>query len=507
MQIVSCPSCGAQVAFRSHASVMAVCAYCDSTVMKEADAVKDLGKMSSVLEDYSPLRIGSGGTHGGRQFSVIGRIQLRYAAGMWNEWHVLFDDGGAAWLGDSSGLYTLTVQRPAVGALPALADIKPGKLYTIGEQRYTAAEVRTAECVAGQGELPFKVGPGYRIQVADFRQGGSVVTLDYSDGPVPTVFGGEAVTLEGMGCQLLRDAEQIKHSAGTYRGKLATLDCPACGGQIKFLPGVTRHLVCPACSAALDAASPKAEVVRAGERLAALAGTLELGAQAKIKQQDYQVIGLMRRADDDGEEWTEYLLYGARGGFFWLVETNQGWWRAEVMAHWPQWHWTGSDSVQLDQIEYAKLYEYGAQVRYAAGAFNWRVVVGDRSRVYEFGKGPVRLAAEITDAEMTWSRSTPLAHDQIKTWFGKQFHGGLVVTAPAGQRRTQLAQPGAEPGPATDPQRYRGAASKLIMFMLALNAVPLLGAFSSTWHYSLLGALAIYLPAHFLDTAMETDDE
>ena len=27
---------------------------------------------------------------------------------MWNEWYLLFDDGATSWLGDSSGLYTIT---------------------------------------------------------------------------------------------------------------------------------------------------------------------------------------------------------------------------------------------------------------------------------------------------------------------------------------------------------------------------------------------------------------
>src|SRR5690242_9362109 len=108
MQTVSCPSCGAPVEFKSHASVVAVCEFCRATVMKDADAVKDLGKMSSVLEDYSRIQIGTAGSHGGRNFSVIGRIQLRYSAGMWNEWFLQFDDTSTAWLGDSSGLYTIT---------------------------------------------------------------------------------------------------------------------------------------------------------------------------------------------------------------------------------------------------------------------------------------------------------------------------------------------------------------------------------------------------------------
>src|SRR5438132_66028 len=119
MQIVSCPSCGAEVKFRSHASVMAVCEYCSTSVLKDAGAVKDLGKMSAVLEDYSPIQIGTSGVIGGRAFNVVGRIQLKYSAGMWNEWYLLFDDASTAWLGDSSGMYVITAERKVEGEMPA----------------------------------------------------------------------------------------------------------------------------------------------------------------------------------------------------------------------------------------------------------------------------------------------------------------------------------------------------------------------------------------------------
>ena len=85
---LACPSCGAEVAFRSATSAIAVCEYCRSTLVREADAVRDVGKMSAVLEDYSPLRIGVSGVYSGRAFAVIGRIQLRYDAGFWNEWYL-----------------------------------------------------------------------------------------------------------------------------------------------------------------------------------------------------------------------------------------------------------------------------------------------------------------------------------------------------------------------------------------------------------------------------------
>ncbi|EEF23643.1 conserved hypothetical protein, partial [Ricinus communis] len=154
MQIVSCPSCGAEVTFRSHASVMAVCEYCSTRVLKDADAVKDLGKMSSVLEDYSPIQIGTAGVLGGRPFTVVGRIQLRYSAGMWNEWYLLFDDGKTAWLGDSSGMYTITAEYEGeIGTQPFEA-LAPGRTYSIGNGMYTAAEIRVADYIGGQGELP-----------------------------------------------------------------------------------------------------------------------------------------------------------------------------------------------------------------------------------------------------------------------------------------------------------------------------------------------------------------
>lgn len=486
MQIVSCPSCGAEVKFRSHASVMAVCEYCSTRVLKDADAVKDLGKMSSVLEDYSPLQIGTSGVLGGRAFNVIGRIQLRYSAGMWNEWYLMFDDGATSWLGDSSGLYTVTSVRGTPPPLPAFDELRAGELVRVGGERLMVSEVRTADCIGGQGELPFKVGDGWQAKVADFRRGGTFLTLDYSDGPEPVVYTGVSVTLEAMQCQLLRDDDQIQRSAGRYRGKLTALDCPSCGGAINYLPGQTANLLCPSCHAQIDAASPKAQVLAAGERVEKVGTTLSLGAEATINKQRYRVIGFMVREDDEGSRWTEYLLSGARAGFTWLVETDDGWWRANVMPEWPAWERVGADTVMLDKIKYAKLYDYDAKVVYAAGAFNWRVQAGDHVHVYEFEAGQTRLAAELTDEELTWSRSSRVPADQIHLWFG-------VPTKSV--RRAAPPEKG----------RYGSAAKKFIMVMLAVNAIPMLVNFGGSFAFNLLGALAIYLPALFLDSIDKGD--
>jgi ribosomal protein S27E len=490
MQTVSCPSCGAEVKFRSHASVMAVCEYCNTRVLKEAGAVRDLGKISSVLEDYSPIQIGSSGSLAGRAFTVVGRIQLRYSAGMWNEWYLQFDDASTGWLGDASGQYTATSLRPSSPNPPAFEELRPGRQYNIDGEPFTAADIRTAECIGGQGELPFKVGDGWQAKVADFRRGAAFVTLDYSDEGPPLVYAGVPVTLEQMQMQLLRDDDQIRQSAGRYRGKLDKLDCPSCGSAIQYLPGMTANLVCQSCHAQLDASSPKVEVLEAGESVEAQRFTLEPGATGKLGSQEFTVLGAMRRADDEGTVWTEYLLYGPRAGFTWLVETDEGWSRANVLDEWPEW---AGGPATLNKIEFEKLYEYESTVRYAAGAFNWRVSVGDRTRVAEFRRQQISLAAELTGEEMTWSRSTPVAFDQLKSWFGNSVRGSAPPRAAQGD--TLAARAG----------RYKRTAKGFVTAMLMVNAVPLLATlgesgFGSQFAYSALGAIAIYLPAIFLDS-------
>lgn len=475
MQSVSCPSCGAPVQFRSHASVMAVCEFCRATVVKDAGAVKDLGKMSEVLEDYSPIQIGTSGVLAGRSFTVIGRIQLSFDAGMWNEWYLLFDDGLDGWLGDTSGQYVLTTKRQLAPGWPAFDAIKVARQYDVGFGPYVASDKRIAKCTGGQGELPFRVGEGWEARVADFRRGPSFATLDYSDGDTPLLYAGNAVTLEGLQCQLLRDDEQIKASAGKYRGKVDTLVCPSCGTAIAYLPGIAANCVCPACSTRLDASTPALRVLEKGSDAAAAGFTLPLGAKGRIGGNEYRIIGAMRRADDEGESWTEYLLFGSGGGFLWLVETLEGWTRSQVMDDWPTPPLPAMNEVQADKVSYRRTWVYPARVLYAAGAFNWRVKAGDTVNVAEYEHGATSLAAEYTDEELSWSRSSPVAEDQVRSWFG--------LSAPAAAKAFSAAG-----------QSKRDVAWKALLWILGLNVIPLVFNFGMTIFLLLLGVLALFLP-------------
>jgi len=474
MQQVACPGCGAPVQFKSTASVMAVCEFCKTTLLKDATSVSNLGKMSEVLEDYSPVQIGTSGQFAQRSFSVIGRIQLQYSDGFWNEWYVLFDDGSNGWLSDASGQFTMTVGKTAGGELPLFDKLLPGRSMTLSGQVYTASDVRTAKCSAGQGELPFKVGAGWQARVADFRTGDRFLSLDYSDGDVPRVYAGQAVKLTDLKPQLLRDADRIMDAAGRFRGKVSALACPSCGAPVKCAPGVTVHIVCPSCHAEVDTAGSVATVLAAGAALDQVKFTLALGAEAAIDGSRYSILGAMRRTDGDGSEWSEYLLYAPGRAFIWLIETEGGWQRAEVLDRWPA--WDGAGHASLDGRTLNKRAEYGARVTFAAGAFNWRVSVGDTVHVTEFAAGSMGLAAEASKEELTWSRSSPLALDQIRAWFGGHVH---------------VEQ---QPHP-----KYADTARRILIVYLAVNAIPLLFATGNSLPYALLGAAAIYLPAYFFD--------
>jgi Domain of unknown function (DUF4178) len=474
MQQVACPGCGAPVQLKSAASIMAVCEFCKTTLLKDAESVVNLGKMSEVLEDYSPLQIGTSGQFGQRSFSLIGRLQLQYSDGFWNEWYVLFDDGSSGWLSDASGQFTMTFAKTTGAQLPLFEKLVPGRTLTVSGQIFTASDVRTAHCTAGQGELPFKVGQGYVAQVADFRTNDRFLTLDYSDANSTRVYVGQSVELADLKPQLLRDAATISDAAGHFRGKVSALTCPSCGAAVKCVPGLTVHIVCPNCHTAVDTAGSVATVLAAGQSVERVRFTLELGSDATISGARYTVLGEMRRSDGESA-WSEYLLYSPGKKFIWLIETEEGWQSAEVLDRWPT--WDGAGHASLDQHQFDKSSEYSASVLFAAGSFNWRVKIGDTVRVTEFSSGPLRLAAEVSREEMTWSRSSAVPLDQVRAWFGAHVQ----------------AEEQPHPG-------YRATAKKILFPMLIVNAIPLTLASGNVLVYTLLAAAAIYIPAWFLDT-------
>ena len=201
----NCPSCGAPVIFKSSASILAVCEYCSSTLVRHDLDLENVGKMAELQADGSPLQIRAEGRYGKVPFTVVGRIQLRYKQGLWNEWHLLFDDQRSGWLGESMGIYAVSFLTQVGDKIPRFEDLRPGERVVLKGESYEVTDVEKVLCIGGEGELPFQIGPGYEAPAVDLTgPGNGFATLDYSE-EQPLVFIGEYVEFEELGLSGLRE--------------------------------------------------------------------------------------------------------------------------------------------------------------------------------------------------------------------------------------------------------------------------------------------------------------
>jgi hypothetical protein len=207
----ACPGCGAAVKFVSAASLLAVCSYCRATLLRRHLDVERIGTMGELIADATMLRLGAEGVYHSTAFAVVGRVQVRYDEGGWNEWYLVFDDGRSGWLGEASGEYTISFEVPLDGPAPAWEALHPGGTLTLGSTTYEIADVRRARVVGGEGELPFRVDAGYETAAADLRTDTArFATLDYSEadgGGPPRLYVGEVVDVTALALRGLRDLE------------------------------------------------------------------------------------------------------------------------------------------------------------------------------------------------------------------------------------------------------------------------------------------------------------
>jgi Domain of unknown function (DUF4178) len=203
----SCPSCGAKVVFRSSASVLAVCEYCKSTLVRHDVDLENVGKMADLKADGSPLQLGAQGRYLGVHFAAVGRIQYRFARGLWNEWALAFDDMRVGWLGEARGSYALSFVTEMAETIPPFPELKAGRRITLAGRVFEVVDLENARCIGGEGELPFRVGAGYEAPVADLQgPGRSFATVDYSE-ERPLVFVGEYVEFDDLHLSGLRELD------------------------------------------------------------------------------------------------------------------------------------------------------------------------------------------------------------------------------------------------------------------------------------------------------------
>ena len=422
----ACPNCGAPVEFRSAASAFAVCSFCKSTVVREGDALRKIGESAELFDDHSPLQLGAAGTYQGAAFTLLGRLQYKYAEGTWNEWHALFDSGRSGWLSEDNGRYVIAFDAPLDAAVPSAASLKAGTPVVIDRQPWTVASVSAAKLIAAQGELPYKPNLERGFVVSDLRSTrGEVGTLDYSDAAAPRWSIGRSVAISELAMTGLAETAEK-----TLKGR--TVECPNCGASLAVKLATTQSIVCHQCHSVVDVSGGVGGDLQHYAQANGTEPLIPLGSTGTLKfgskELPWQVVGYAERCEvpesDEDEQsfWREYLLYHRTEGFAFIVDAQDGWSWTVPLTGVP----SGSGQVvKYGEAVYRKLYDYTGMVTYVLGEFYWQVTKNQRTFNTDYqgtgGASAKRLNRERTGADKTqevvWSGGETLPADVVMKAF------------------------------------------------------------------------------------------
>lgn len=189
-----------------------VCEYCESTIVRDKFNLELIGKISSLVDSGTPILLHSRGKSAGVPFEIIGRLQVGYGRGYWNEWYLEYADGTQGWLAEFLGYYAiLSDLSPMPSGLPSYHEAAPTSLVELNGKSVRVSDRRQATYQGSEGSLPFDVRPGSQFFAVDLRGSrGEYMSFDYGavpQQPPAQVFLGRVVTLEELELRPLREFE------------------------------------------------------------------------------------------------------------------------------------------------------------------------------------------------------------------------------------------------------------------------------------------------------------
>ncbi len=193
-----CPSCGGELVFRSKTTVLCVCTFCRSNVVRHDLDLELLGKQSELMPDMSPLQLGAIGKYKNKSFSIVGRQIMKWDDGRWNEWYIVFNDGNGAWLSEAQGEFAVFESSEEIN-IDLLSNVEKVNGLEIQGKVYGVVDQKNAICIGSEGELPFQVVKGYKTKNYDLSDGEEgFATLDYPEDDKPRLYVGKFVLLRDL---------------------------------------------------------------------------------------------------------------------------------------------------------------------------------------------------------------------------------------------------------------------------------------------------------------------
>ena len=429
-----CPGCGAPVNFLSAQSTHAVCGYCQSTVVRSGDKLARIGKMAELFDDHSPLQLQASGEwiRDGIKtaFTLVGRLQYKYAEGTWTEWHAVLVDGTSAYLSEDNGSYVFTTPLAAQLDVPEAAGFQLGKSMRLNGRAFSVAANQTVSLISAQGELPHLPKLGEPFVVVELRSeggglgigsgagvgaaAGEVLSIDYGTTP-PTLSMGAAVLLEDLQLTGLKD-ESAKDEKGRQ------FACPNCGASVQVTLDLSKSVTCAACNSLIDISGGIGGELKHALQDEPVRPLIKLGSIGQLQGVQWQVVGFQHRMGTDPSDpdeqfgWSEYLLYNQKRGFTFLVDSTEGWSVVKPATGAPVMIASGQSASYLGQ-RYQLKESYRAETFYVAGEFYWQVKRGQTSENRDFVSGKSMLSMEKTPNEVTWSVGSQIDSEAVAKAF------------------------------------------------------------------------------------------
>ncbi len=376
-------------------------------VVRKGEVLSRIGKMAELFDDHSLLQLGVSGSWKGQGFTLLGRLQYKYGEGTWTEWHAVLADGSSAFLSEDNGAYVFTTAQPVQRDLPAAERFRVGATTAINGQSFSVASNQQVALVAAQGELPRlpELGRSFamvelRSEAADAKSTGEVLSVDYSTQP-PSVSMGRSVQLDELKLTGLKD-----NAAKEEKGR--QFACPNCGATLEALLLTTQSMSCKSCNTLIDLSQGIGGELKHAVQDEPIQPLIPLGTVGMLQGAQWQVVGFQHRMGteptdpDEHFGWEEYLLYNAKRGFIFLVDSTDGWSVVKPT--------TGAPVVSRNQqtatylgTHYQLKESYTATTNYVVGEFYWQVQRTQKTENRDYRSGKSLLSSERSAHELTWS--------------------------------------------------------------------------------------------------------
>ena len=392
LQHITCHGCGAQVEFKTTDSLLAICPYCHTHVTKDEEKINSFGKKSEIVQDFSKIQIGTTGDYRGEQFTVIGRVQIKYTYGYWNEWYILFSNGLTGWLSDVMDEYSITLELNQknfdflkknlklefrnIIDFPDFDELEVDKYYLINNTSFYCIDLSVAKILGAEGEIGFDIRQYHEFRVADFKGSEKInslqfLTVDYSE-KTPKYYIGEYK--HNIQLSNTKNIDDINNSTGEYKGKLIKFSCPSCGSENPKVSGITSKVFCINCGSEIDANQKVALVLNKAKEPQEQFTSLKCGKTGRLRGKHYLVLGVVVKTDDESI-WNEYFLYEKGGTFSWLIEFDGKWYLSNPTTELPVVRGTALNYKNEDYK--LKNEPYFSKILYVWGSFNWEICKND----------------------------------------------------------------------------------------------------------------------------------